>query len=293
MIVDACMFHNENDLFYERFNCLKEVVDKFVVVEFSKTFSGHDKKKNFDITNFSIDDRKKINYQFLPSPSPLSASRPRESGFTDPTKTLFWKHSGLPPVELKESLRREIAQRDQLFTVLKDFMSDEDVIIISDVDEIPSAWKVKEYSVNMPERVLYFEMDWRIFYTNNQCQVPWYGTYMTKFKLVKTYSIDSLRVASEKFPFGADQKISDGGMHLSYLGGKDVIKQKLTALPYQGLRAEVTKYIINNMSYLIDLMLLIGIDILFQNRKFLLKKNDEQDLPGISTQFLHKYTKAR
>lgn len=44
MIVDACLYNGEREIFDLRYNILKDYVDEFVVVEFGKTFSGNDKE---------------------------------------------------------------------------------------------------------------------------------------------------------------------------------------------------------------------------------------------------------
>ena len=43
MIFDCFTFYNENDVFDLKFNIEKDYVDKFVVVEATKTFSGQKK----------------------------------------------------------------------------------------------------------------------------------------------------------------------------------------------------------------------------------------------------------
>lgn len=291
MIADVCIFYNENELFFERFHALKYIVDKFFVIEYSKTFSGKAKDKYFNLTLFSESEREKIIYRFVESPEPINENSQIKIGFTPVAKSFSWKHHGELPINLEQGLRREIAQRDNIILVLDEFLSDDDVVIMSDVDEIPAVEAVKANLNNLHEKVLYFEMDWRIFYSNFRCVDMWYGSYMTTFAVVKRYSLDLLRVASPVFPFGKDQKIASGGIHLSYLGGVKVIRNKLSVLPYQGLRADLTKWLINYVPFVISVMLWLGKDLLFQNRKFTLLNVSDAKVANVSDKFIKKYAK--
>ena len=46
MIFDCFTFFNENDLLEIRFNILKDIVNKFVIIEATKTFTGKEKDGN-------------------------------------------------------------------------------------------------------------------------------------------------------------------------------------------------------------------------------------------------------
>lgn len=54
MIFDCFTFYNENDVFDLKFNIEKDYVDKFVIVEATKTFSGQKKPLNFDKKRFEL-----------------------------------------------------------------------------------------------------------------------------------------------------------------------------------------------------------------------------------------------
>ena len=73
MIFDCFTFFNELELLEIRLNILNDYVDKFVIVEGSKTFSGKDKSYNFDINKFSKFKDKIIYVQFSDYPKFESA----------------------------------------------------------------------------------------------------------------------------------------------------------------------------------------------------------------------------
>ena len=52
MIYDCFTYFNEDILLELRLNYLNEIVDKFVIIEANKTFSGNPKPQNFDINKY-------------------------------------------------------------------------------------------------------------------------------------------------------------------------------------------------------------------------------------------------
>ena len=291
MIIDTCIFNNENDIFMQRYHALTNVVDKFVVVEFSHTFSGIKKEQKFDISCCANIDNSKIIYRYLESPIPLNAATKECVGKTKTNVSLHWKHQGKKPSDLNETVRREISQRDMIYDVLIEFAKDTDIILVSDVDEIPNPEKISEYASANFDKTLYFEMDWRLFFSNFQCELPWYGAFITSFRELKKFSPDTLRLGGSRFVFDKSLIITDGGTHLSYLGGKEKIRKKLRDLAYQGVRAEVTKFLINKVEVVIDIMLYFGWDMFFQGRRFKLIKPDENNIFYIEKNFLLQHTK--
>ena len=122
MIYDCFTYFNEELLLELRLNYLDEIVDKFVIVEANKTFSGNPKKQNFDINKFEKF-KDKIIYVFL---------------------------EDLP--ETDNPWVRESFQRNYIQEVLKkENAKDDDIVIVSDVDEIPTVNAI-DYYKNNPRR---------------------------------------------------------------------------------------------------------------------------------------------
>lgn len=117
MIVNGIMFFQENDLFDIRYHELKDVIDAFVVVEASETFSGKRKSKNF-------------RYSYLPNVYHFMINFPSYT---------------------KDAWQREYYQRNKI----KDFAESlgAKYLVFSDADEIPSRegierWKSEGYPHN-------------------------------------------------------------------------------------------------------------------------------------------------
>ena len=107
-----------------------------------------------------------------------------------------------------------------------------------------------------------------------------------------TKSVDYFRYPTEDINQQHGIIIDNGGWHLSYLGGKDAIANKLNALAYQGLRSFI-QYKLIKIIKLIPFFSIDGLfDVLGRSRKFSLV-DPATLLPSIfieDSTFLDKYT---
>ena len=106
-IFDCFIFNNEVELLELRLNILNDVVDKFVIVEGSSTFSGKKKKSSF----LKYKDR-----------------------FEKWSDKIIYEFVDIPDCEV--SWDREIFSRNYALTL--PIFNDDDIIISSDLDEIPN-----------------------------------------------------------------------------------------------------------------------------------------------------------
>ena len=128
MLIDAFTYFNEKELVELRLKYLDSIVDYFVVIESNITFTGKKKKWNFtDILKNNLKEfSNKIQYHQLNIE--LDKIKNEESWIIDNIKgDDFW--------------RIENFQRNYIKTACKKF-SNNDILIISDLDEIPSAKKL-------------------------------------------------------------------------------------------------------------------------------------------------------
>ena len=244
-VIDVFPFYNELDLLELRFRMLYDHVDFFVVSECEETFSGKLKPMYFaeNRERFTAFDDKII---YNAVDKSVLAEMQRENWqqyVTSPDAVRSHKHSGRPARELYASLQREIMHRDAAVKGLAQVAEEGDLILLSDVDELPDVRMVdmlRERAVPQPS---YFEMRWFLYYINNVVDAPWFGTVAFTYEMLKGQSLDLLRYASSDVNGVPGPVIADGGWHFSYLGGSDAISQKLDALPYQGVRAEIAKFL--------------------------------------------------
>ena len=123
-LIDCFMYFDEDLVLDIRLNTLNDKVDKFVIVEATKNHAGEDKKLNFKIENFSKF-KNKIKY-IVVDDLPLNVKSPKKG----------WH----------ENHARDQFQRNSIERGYKDF-SDDDLIMISDIDEIPNPKKIGEFNI--------------------------------------------------------------------------------------------------------------------------------------------------
>jgi len=124
-IVDCFMYFDEDMILDIRLNILDKYVSHFLICEANFNHNGTKRDLRFNINNFSKF-RKKITY------IPLD-TQPANLRIINQDDTRLVKNSKI----LDNALLRENFQRNFLQNKIKDFNED-DLIIISDLDEIPN-----------------------------------------------------------------------------------------------------------------------------------------------------------
>ncbi len=122
-IFDCFQYFNEEHIAEIRFNILDKFVDSFVIVESTVNHQGKPKKLHFDINKYKKF-KNKINY-IVVDDTPENIKKSHEGG-----ESLVEQH-----------------QRNSIIRGLKN-ANDNDLVILSDVDEIPDLNKLNEYDKN-------------------------------------------------------------------------------------------------------------------------------------------------
>ena len=270
MIYDCFTFFNELDLLEIRLNILNDVVDKFVIIESTKNHAGKEKPLNFDIKLFQK--------------------------FKD--KIIYEVFDNYPPFE--NAWVNENLQRNHILNVLKKHCKEDDIIILSDLDEIPNPGAIIEYKNNY-DGIMTLEQKFYYYFLNMQnISTPtWYFAKIFKYKDFYnnendrnyTYSI----YLPEKYNTGITPNkirmmknipiITKGGWHFSYLGGVDKIIEKLKSFAHQEF---------NNSQYLnkdkISKLIEKGEDILGRNYQYKIVKINN-DFPTFICKHQKEYEK--
>ena len=218
------MFYDEDVILDLRLNILNEYIDYFVIVESKFFHNGKERKLRFDIENYSKF-RDKIIY-IIQDNQPNGIQEILQS---DDEGTISAK-------EINNALLRENSQRDLISKGLK-MANDNDLILISDVDEIPNLEKIKLKETK--NEILMFVQD--IFYYKLNRYLPnfqWFGTKGCLKKNLK--SPQWLRnIKNKKYSFlrvdtfFSDKKyinkkfIDHGGWHFSNLKNAEDLELKL------------------------------------------------------------------
>ena len=122
---DCFMYYDEDLILDLRLNLLNKYIAKFVIVESCYTHSGKKRELKFDIKKYK-------NFQDKIIYIPID-TLPKEIEEIKTSDSKDQKNSKI----LNNSLARENYQRNQISFGLKN-CNDNDLVIISDVDEIPN-----------------------------------------------------------------------------------------------------------------------------------------------------------
>ena len=211
-IYDCFQYFNEENVLELRFNILNEFVDFFVIAESTTDHQGKEKKLNFDIEKFKKF-KKKIIYVIV----------------DDTLDKIKKSHIG----------QNSLVERHQRNSIMRGLKKchDDDLVIISDVDEIPDLSKLNlfdkknRYAVFLQKKFDYklnllnlTEGDWhgsKICLKKNLKSPQWLRDL--KFKKYSFWRLDKVRDV---------QIINNGGWHFSYLQSTDNILKKINSFSH-------------------------------------------------------------
>nr|WP_075440387.1 hypothetical protein [Prochlorococcus marinus] len=293
-LFDVFLFLNELDLLELRLKTLYPIVDYFIITEINETFSGKPKPLIFEKNKERFKKySKKIIYNPVTRNDLLELKKSEWSDYVcDFNKSLNHKHKGKSPKSLRKSLRREISHRDSAILGFFKLASKDDLILLSDLDEIPNPStlsKVIKGAISCPH---YFKMVWFLYWINNKVSNPWFGSVLFRFRHLKGNSLDNFRFASYKEEEVPGPIINNGGWHFSYLGGYEAIIYKLKSHPFQGYKAQIA-IILDKLNFLkIKNSVKNNKDIFFQKRDLsIIEIDDSFPLEMIKDKiFLKKYS---
>ena len=219
-LVDCFMYFDEDMLLDVRLHTLDAYVDKFVISESAEDHSGKKKKLNFNINNFPKF-KDKISYIVVEKL---------------PKNISFFKKNWSP------DWVRENFHRNSLAEGYKN-LSDNDLIMISDLDEIPNPKKISEFQKNQKYACFMQKNFQQKINLLNTSQQYWAGTKICQKKYLK--SPQWLRdIKTKKRPFWKffrekePQLINNGGWHFSFLKTPQTIKKKIQSYAHQEFNKE-------------------------------------------------------
>lgn len=170
MVIDVITYNGEKELFDIRYNCLKDLVDEFIVCEARTTFSGRPKELTFN-NNYE-----RVKYFIIPDEytqdeERLAAESPNTRGAS------HWKREFLQ----KESIKKALTHLD-----------DDDIVYIGDCDEI---WSVlldpRDYVVKM-------KLDVYTYWLNMRSNEQFWGPILGRYRNIKNECLNHLRTNARK-----------------------------------------------------------------------------------------------
>jgi beta-1,4-mannosyl-glycoprotein beta-1,4-N-acetylglucosaminyltransferase len=223
-VYDCFLFFNELDLLEIRLNELNDVVDKFVLVESSLTHSSKKKPYYFEESKDRFKDFLHKIVHIKVDDTPNIPARPGRMGTFHNRHDIEW-------------FQRDCASRGLISC------SDDDLILLSDVDEIPrpeSVMQTNEILLRDENSIVSFKQKLYYYYINGLCMKgsvtePWWGTTACLYKRYPGAQNMRNTKASNK------NVINDGGWHFSYIGGADSIALKIESFSHAEFDNEAVK----------------------------------------------------
>jgi beta-1,4-mannosyl-glycoprotein beta-1,4-N-acetylglucosaminyltransferase len=265
-IIDCFMYFDEDLVLDIRLNTLYKKVDKFIIAEATKDHAGKEKKLNFKIENF-LKFKDKINYLVIDD-LPVKVSSPKKG----------WHENHMRDQFQRNALERGYREYD-----------DEDLIMISDIDEIPNPKKIKEFNIKNKYACFLQKNYQSKINLLNITEGNWVGTKICKKKYLK--SPQWLRnIKAKKKPFWKIfnkeiQLINDGGWHFSFLKDPSSIRNKIVSYSHQ----EYNKEEFTDIN-LIKQKITQGEDLFSRNIKYE-KVEVDQSYPNYITENKEKFKK--
>ncbi|MDO4293868.1 MAG: glycosyl transferase GT17 family protein [Eubacteriales bacterium] len=226
MVYDCFQFFNELDILKLRMHVLNDIVDKFVISEATVTFSG---------------DKKPLYFQ------------ENQEMFAEFKDKIIHRVVDDTPMDVSAFLR----DSHQKCAVARGLAGakDEDIVIFSDVDEIPNPEAVKKVLADFDPGKIY-ALAQRNFYCYLDMEETsgsllsitgefpgiegrdrrWLGTKICSYGMLKKYTTEQLRDKAQQ-PLMV--RVPEGGWHFSYMGGgknesvEDRVKYKIRSAAHQ------------------------------------------------------------
>ena len=223
-IFDCFMYFDEDLILDVRLNYLNKFVDQFVIVESVYSHNGEKRKPQFDIKKFKKFENK-ITY--------LLVDHQEKDFFSiKDTDTL----NEIAGKKVMNALKRENYQRNFLINGLIE-ATDEDWIIISDLDEIPN---LEMNNLKECENKIVFFKQIMIYYKLNLylAEFPWIGSKACKKSALKSpqwlrnikdrrYNFFRFDTFFSKTKYMNIKIINNGGWHFTNLKNAKEIEYKL------------------------------------------------------------------
>lgn len=260
MIYDCFQFFNELDILKIRLHVLSPVVDRFVISEATETFSGLKKPLYYEENKAMFAEFEDKIIHVVVDDTPQGGTHERDT---------FQKNA----------VTRGLAG-----------CTDDDIVIFSDLDEIPNPDKIREILKNFQEDKIYHFAQ-RLFYCylnmeevsgsllsyagefEGVARKKWIGTKMLSYKLLRE---QHLLLGELRFPERKEIgiRVEDGGWHFGYMGGhgeKDIrkrVQEKVVSAAHQEYNS---KHVLSNVTDQIK----DGKDIFGRNAQFVRCEIDE------------------
>lgn len=211
-IIDCFTFFNELDMLEFRLKLLDATVDRFVIAESNITHSGKPKPYYFEENRQRFEPwLHKITY--LPIHQSTTGLDFNQAVTTYTPGSAAWK--------------LENEQRNALYEAAT-FAADEDLVLVSDLDEIPNPAKLAKTDLSTGPKALSMLFHYYFLNCQNTSHERWWnGSIVCTGSQFKATTPQALRDKRNDW-----KRVEKAGWHFSYLGGLEKIKYKIQSFAH-------------------------------------------------------------
>ena len=210
-IIDCFIFYNEIDMLTYRLNILNDVVDYFVLVEATHTFVGKEKSLFYKENKHLFE---KFNHKIIHI---VVDDFPNKYPNINCEKNEQW---------INENFQRNCISKG----IDKLNLNDNDVITITDLDEIPNPKLFKQIKNNeIIVDINIIEMDLYYYNLHSKLNQKWYGSKIICYQKYKELGLSCEQIRQAK----NFKTFTNSGWHLSYFGDEKFIKNKIQNFGHQ------------------------------------------------------------
>jgi beta-1,4-mannosyl-glycoprotein beta-1,4-N-acetylglucosaminyltransferase len=253
-IIDSFLFFQELDLLEVRLEYLYEKVDKFIILESCQTFTGGEK-------SFYFEDNKKRFEKYLDKiiyykledfhdsyESVIKFLKTRGDKASGKVINILEAHTHYPKDTLHWVL--DTYHRESLHIVYDMYLLHDDIIILSDLDEIPSHTVFDNIDANLKNKPIVCQQHEFKYFLNYYSNSSWLGSIFSKYKYIQDLSLNELRIDSKKVREVVEKReVKNGGYHFTSVGNIAEIRKKINSWGHQEFN---TKGIVNRLEYNIE-----------------------------------------
>ncbi len=247
-VYDSFLFFNELDLLEIRLHLLDPVVDYFIISESVITFSGKEKPLYYQENKerFKKFEHKIIHQVVKDTPDDFVKLPKVENPTTKEQIALNQIYTFINAAENfpKEEKHwgRDYFQRECLRRAYVN-CEDTDIIIFSDIDEIPDPETLKQIVKRFPSNEIYtFRQKEFHYFLNLYRQDNWMGPRVANYHILKQVSLNSIRAIVPGDRTLVDTvNVPRGGWHFTSLGGTEKIIQKIESWGHQEFNTKTVK----------------------------------------------------
>ncbi len=213
-IIDCFMFglEYELDLLEIRLEYLDPIVDHFVLVEARFTQLGNSKELYFE-------KNKQRFSKYLHKIVHVIVDNPISTAYGSWDNEHFQRNNirvGLDKLDLNRN----------------------DIVMISDLDEIPNHEAIKLYHNNNVQLTFGLEQDMYYYYLNYKANYKWCGSHLTRWHILLGGTTPQ-EIRNQRF--NGNKLHVHGGWHFSYLGGLNAVMQKLNSVCESNMHEQFKK----------------------------------------------------